>query len=186
MANVVLEWNERDLQLFSDRKIEQAVARALLKAGRDAIRTMKVASARAVRFRKRIKLSRVNKVLSVTFPRTKQIQGMEWRLNVANKAIPLADFPHSQTKKGVTVAVNAGKRKLLKSAFEATTKSGHTGIFYRTGKARLPIRQLYSTRVIDVFSDDGMIPAVQEQGMKMFSSTYDRVLPLELDKLTLK
>jgi hypothetical protein len=50
--------------------------------------------------------------------------------------------PHSQTRKGVSVEVNRGKRTLVQGAFLAMMRSGHVGIFRRRGKARLPIEEL--------------------------------------------
>lgn len=202
MANELsISWDTERLGAFRGQGIEKAIARALMKSGRDGLRQLKSASSKSVRFRKRIKVSRVNKAMTFGFPTSKEIPNMEWRLNVTGEPIPLVDFPHSQTRRGISVAVNAGKRVLIKSAFEATMKSGHTGIFQRLASGlngpltkkqsrskdrflvgRLPIKELFSTRITDVFHDEGMIPAVMGSAMKTFNETFDRVLPLEIAK----
>lgn len=184
MAAITFQWDSRELDFWKGPGIERAATRALTKAGNDALRAMKIASTRAVRGRKRFKVARVKKALPVVFPRaSKAIESLVWRMDVSGVPVPLADFPHTQTRRGVTVAVNNGKRKLIKSAFVATLRSGHTGIFRRRGKARLPIDELFTTRVSDVFDDTGMVPAVQERALDVFQSAFDRLFPLELQKL---
>ncbi|MER9662294.1 phage tail protein [Mesorhizobium sp. M0159] len=53
--------------------------------------------------------------------------------------IPLYKLGATQTAKGVRVRLRGSYR----SAFIAGMKSGHTGVFRRQGKARLPIRELF-------------------------------------------
>lgn len=204
MANeVTLTWDTGQLGPFKGMGIEKAVVRALAKAGWSAIKGMKAAGTRSVRFRKRIRVKRVNDSLPLTFPKTTtDIDALEWRMDVAGDPIPMVDYPHRQVRRGVSVGINMGKRVLVKSAFIATMKSGHTGIFVRakTGVhgpltrgqtrhsdvfrvGRLPIAELYSSRVSDVFNDSGMIPAVQARAAKIFSSSFDRLLPIELAKM---
>lgn len=182
---IEIVWDSGQLRVWQGRSVERAVGRALFKSGRDALRTLRTESSRTVRARKRIKLARVNKSLATFFPSSSDSIGdLEWRMDVSGKAIPLVDYPHSQTRAGVMVAVNVGKRVLIRSAFEAKMKSGHDGIFARRGKSRLPIDELFSTRISDVFRDAGMITSVVARALGAFDRTFDRVFPLELDKLT--
>jgi hypothetical protein len=162
---------------------ERAVLRAFKKAGRDMIRAMKTASQRSIRFRKRIRIRRILDGLRVKIAPANTLQDLEWRMDVSGAPIPLVEYPHRQTARGVSVAVNQGRRKLVKSAFEATMKSGHVGVFLRRGKGRLPIDELFSSRLSDVMQDSEAIPAVTAAGFKAFNATWDRVFPLELDKL---
>lgn len=53
--------------------------------------------------------------------------------------IPLYELGATQTKAGVRVRL----RGSYKSAFIAKMASGHSGVMKRTGKARLPIRELF-------------------------------------------
>lgn len=199
---IKLSWNRAEAGPFGDKKLEHALVRALGKAGGDAVRALKAASSRSVRARKRFKVSRVNRSLPLTFPKQKKTVGdLVWRMDVASDPVPLADFPHTQTKRGVTVAVGRGGRKLIKSAFVATMSSGHTGIFVRATSGmqgpmkrkrgrksavwrvgRLPVQELFTTRVSDVFDDEGMLPAVQQVAQKTFSNAFARLFKLELGK----
>jgi len=75
----------------------------------------------------------------------KIIQGEETRIIAkGRRGIPLSRFLHYQTSKGVSFIVSYKKgRRLMKSAFIATMKSGHTGIFMRKTKKRLPIEEKF-------------------------------------------
>jgi hypothetical protein len=158
----------------------KSVANATFKAGRDALRKMRTTSTQTIRFRKRIKLKAINDQLVLTYPKTKELEAMLWRMDVKGTRIPVSAFNPRQVQAGVSVGINAGKRKTIKHAFIATMKSGHTGVWVREGNSRLPIRELYTTRVADLFGDAGMVPAVIAQTLRAFNATFDRVLPLEL------
>jgi hypothetical protein len=176
-------WDRSKIEPFLNQRLEKAVGRAVSKAGGDAIRTLRVESSRVVRQRRRIKVARVNRSLELIYPRSKEIDSLVWRMDVSRKPIPIAEYPHRQTRSGVTVAIKTAGRVLIKSAFVATMRSGHEGVFLRLGKSRLPIKELFTTRVSDVFGDTGMVPSVLAQALGKFDTTFDRVLPLEIAKL---
>ena len=90
--------------------------------------------------------------------------------------------PATQTMRGVSILVNKGKRKLVKGAFLATMKSGHTGVFFREGRKRLPIKHALSSRVSGVFSDKGRADGVTGHGVEVMSGAFRRLFPLELAK----
>lgn len=183
-ATVEYEWDSRDLALFRGGKVEGALARALNKAGSEAVRRMKAEANRKARQRKKLKVSAVNKALPLIFPKnTKIIEFLVWEMRVSGTPMPLSSYPHRQTKKGVMVQVTPGKRKLIKSAFLGTMSSGHEGIFQRRTKARLPIDELFSSRISDVFEDTGFIQQVLEHGRGAFARAYARTLLNELGKL---
>jgi hypothetical protein len=107
---------------------------------------------------------------------------MAWAVRVSGEPVPLVAYPHRQTKQGVTVEVNRGKRTLVKGSFVATMQSGHEGIFRRRGKARLPIEELRGSRPVDALLHEGEAQGVADRGSKSFGATFNRVLPLELGK----
>lgn len=177
------EWDQSTLQPLREQGLERALFRTLRMSGGDAIRAMRTASNRAIRFRKRMKASSVTRGLVLRMPRGRQvIENLEWRVDVSGASVPLSAYPYRQIKSGVSVAVNKGKRKHIKGAFVARMQSNHVGIFVRRGKGRLPIDELFSTRISDVFSDHGMVPAVFARGSQVFSTSFARLLPLELAK----
>lgn len=156
-------------------RLDASVVAAASKAGGDAIRAMRAEGSRRIRERKAMKVAAINKALTLIFPNGKQ--QLLWKLKASGAVVPLAAFPHRQTKRGVAVEVNRGSRSLVPSAFVAQMRSGHAGIFLRRGKPRLPIREAFTTRVADAFRD--ALPAVTERGRTVFASTFTRVLPLE-------
>lgn len=182
MAEITLQWDRSKLGPFMH--LERPVMRAAKKAGGDAIRAVRTAATRAVRERKRVKARRIREAFSLRFPQSpRTIDDLVWALDVKHTPIPLADYPSSQRKNGVSVAVNKGSgRALIKSAFFATMKSGHRGIFAREGDARLPIKELYSSTVLDVLNDTGTVPRVLQRGQDVFTSAFDRLLPIEMAK----
>ena len=73
-------------------------------------------------------------------------------IDITGAHITLADMGARQTRKGVSVRqLKAGGREVLKSAFIATMRSGHVGVFRRTGKAKLPIKELYGPSPINLW-----------------------------------
>jgi Prophage minor tail protein Z (GPZ) len=181
---LVLQWDRKLLKPFQDKAIDRAIFRAVSRAGGDGVRALRTAASRAVRARKRMKASKVNAAMKLRFPRgAKHVDDLVWHMDVSRDPVPMADYPFRQVKRGVSVAINKGARSLVKGAFVATMQSGHTGVFVRKGKARLPIEELFTTRVSDLFNDSGMVPAVYARGGEVFAKSFARLLPLELGKL---
>lgn len=185
MATFTYTWDTERIKGLVNQGLERAVVAAARKAGRDALRALRTDSVKALRERKRFKASALRKALTPQSPKGARLENLAWTLTVSGRPMPLASFPYRGTKrKGVRVEVNVGRPKYLRNAFVATMRSGHTGIFERVGRARLPIRELYSTRVTDVFRDAGFVPERFARAGVVFGSTFDRVLPLEIQRLS--
>lgn len=181
---VEFKWNLGAFENAGDKKLNTAITRALYVAGTQAVRVMKTGASRRIRDRKRFKVSAVKAGMDLTSPKSRtQISSLVWKLQISGRPVPLIEFPHRQLRKGVKIQVNQGKWTLVPHSFLATMRSGHEGVFQRLGKARLPIREAYSTRLTDVFKDDGMIPALMKTTREEFAKTYARILPGELAKL---
>jgi len=157
-----------------------AVRDSLRKAGGDAIRAVRADSKRGVRRRKRVKTKYLqNRALPIQFPRRHApISELTWVMQVSGAPVPLARYPARQTKKGVRVEVNRGKRLLLKGAFLMTMKSGHRGVWMREGPERLPIDHALSSRVSDVAQDDGFAASVLKRGSVVLNQSFVRLLKL--------
>lgn len=178
-------WEGQGLELLQGG-IKRATLRALRKAGTIALREMKKEGKAEVRSRKKLKVSRINRALSTSKKLGNTFESLEWRLEIAPQKTPLIDYPNAQTKDGIRVTINAGKRVSLRGAFVATMKSGHRGIFVRDGKSRLPIHELYSTRVFDVFKNPEVIPAVTREAMSELTKSFALRLPIEMAKEAIK
>jgi hypothetical protein len=182
-AHLTLEWNSKELSVFRDKRVEKALLRTISKAGGDAARFLKSGSSKLIRQRKALKVARINKSLPLLFPRGRQhLNDLVWTMRVSGEPIPVIAFPTRQTKRGVVAQINTGRRTLIKGAFIAVMRSGHKGVFRRRGDRRLPIDEAFTTRVSDVFKDNGFIPFVQAGAQVRFKASFERLLPLELAK----
>ena len=175
-------WDRSQLAAVESSPLLSAAKRALRKAGATALRDMRSEASKRIRQRKRIKVSYIGKALTLRRARGSDIAGMEWSLDVSGQPVPLVAYPHRQTKKGVTVEVNRGKRTLVAGSFLSTMQSGHKGVFRRRGAARLPIDELRGSRPVDALLHKGESEAVAARGAKSFGDTFVRVLPLEIGK----
>lgn len=182
---LLLKLDSRALNPFRDGRIERAVARAAKKAGGDAIRKMRTGASRQVREQKRFKLKATRDGLPVSFPNGHNLADMEWTMKVSGAPSRVVDFPYRELKSGIKPSINRGKKGILiRSAFEAKMKSGHVGIFVRRGDARLPIDELHTSRLSDVFKNKGFPEKQLDNARDVFASAFDRLLPLELAKLS--
>lgn len=176
-----VKWDRSGIAALETGPLKGALKRALRKAGATALRDMRSEASKRIRARKAIKPRYITR--AITLRRTGgDVADMTWAVNVSGEAVPLVAYPARQTKKGVSVEVNRGKRTLVKGSFIATMKSGHKGVFRRTGKARLPIHELRGSRPVDALLHEGEAAGVAERGGTSFGDTFARVLPLEIGK----
>jgi hypothetical protein len=75
----------------------------------------------------------------------------EGRLATSLKRIPLIDFNAKATRRGVSYRLRGGRGR-HPNAFIRRMTSGHEGVFVRTGRARLPIRELFGPSLGHVFA----------------------------------
>jgi hypothetical protein len=182
MAGLSFRWDASRLPGWR-QKANNAVSRAARAAGSDAIRAMRTEAARGIRERKAMKAGATLKALPISYPSSKDIGRFQWKLTASGALIPVAAYPHRQTKKGVSVQINKGARSFIKGAFTAQMKSGHYGVFLRKGKGRLPIKEAWTTRVVDVFEDSGFTDRVFARGEQVFRATFARLAPSEFGSL---
>lgn len=181
-VGISVKWDKSGIAPLETGKLKGASKRALRKAGATALRDMKSEANKRIRARKKIEVRYIGRALSLARPTGSDISSFSWALNVSGERVPLTAYPFRQTRKGVSVEVNRGKRTLVKGSFVATMGSGHKGVFLRKGKARLPIRELTGSRPVDALLHKGEADGVAERGGRSFSSTFARVLPLEIGK----
>ncbi len=176
-------WDQSEVKFWSGRGVEKATARALKKSGNDAIRAMRADGKKAVRARKAIRAGYLaGKALLITLPRSSKIELMEWKLHVSGKPVPLGEYPSRQTKKGVSVMVNRGTRKLIKSAFMAAKKTGRPGVFLRPTDERYPMGHRLGPSVAQSFGERTVIDRVMKKGRETFRTRFDYWMPLEVAK----
>jgi hypothetical protein len=181
-VSVEVKWDRRGIAALEAGPLKAALKRALRKAGATALRDMRSEASKRIRARKRIRSKYITRALTLARPKGGDIATMEWAVKASGDPVPLIAYPARQTRKGVSVEVNRGKRTLIKGAFIATMKNGHRGVFQRKGKARLPIRELLGSRPVDALLHAGEADAVAARGGESFGATFTRVLPMEIGK----
>lgn len=182
MAIIDTEIDTRGVEALRADRVSRAATKAARKASSTSLRDMRSEAKKRVRARKKLKAKTINRVLDLRRAKQKTIDGMTWGLDIRGKRVGAIEYPHRKTKKGVVVEVNKGKRTLIKSAFLATMKSGHEGIWIRQGSARLPIAEVLASRPVDALLHAGEAEGVAERGRASFSATFDRLLPIEMEK----
>lgn len=180
--DIDVKWDRREMYALERGPFRRALVRALKKAGSTALRDMRSEASKRIRQRKRIRPRYIARALTLQRAKGSDPTHMKWAVKVSGEPVPLVAYPHRQTKKGVSVEVNRGKRTLVKGSFVATMKSGHVGVFHRRGKARLPIRELRGSRPVDALLHEGEAQGVADRGGRSFNATFARVLPLEIGK----
>lgn len=97
-------------------------------------------------------------------------------ITVSRKSIRLIEYQPRQVKRGVSIRVKKGRpRKTIKSAFIATMRSEHRGVFIRERSTSLPIRELYGSAVIEVAQDfmDETAEIVQAKLLDIFRHEFE-------------
>lgn len=179
---ISVKWDRSQIAPLETGNMKGALKRALRKSFATALRDMGSEGSKRIRARKRISPKYIRRAFKLRRPKGSDIASMEAALEVSGEPVPLVAYPHRQTKKGVAVEVNVGKRTLVKGSFKASMQSGHKGVFKRKGKARLPIQELRGSRPVDALLHKGEADAVAARGAKSMGETFTRVLPLEIGK----
>lgn len=185
---IEFRWDSRDLEIWRGNKTEKALARALRLAGNAAIRTVQKESSGHILSKKYLRESEVKDGLPLIFPGTRtEIRALQWTELVSGKPIQLIKFPHVATSNGILIRISKGTgTKRIASGFLATMKSGRKGIFMRRGKARLPIDELYTTRLSDSMSNPATIVSIYSKAYPKMQATFDKGLIREFKKLKRK
>lgn len=80
--------------------------------------------------------------------------GLIARLIVKNKLVPLIEYNAKQNRQGVSFKVFRNRsRQLIRHAFIKADSRSRETVFRRESKARLRIKPLYGTRVVNVVKD---------------------------------
>jgi hypothetical protein len=169
MLKIRLEGFEEALRLFSP-EITQKAAKYALKEAAAAGRT---AAGKAIREKWNIKATKVNaelknlgvtrvdtiqaiiqakgRPISLTYFGAKEVKDMGGRVVIQTRTSGKSQA-RSRLARGVTVQILRGQPTTLKKAFIATVKSGHIGVFQRTGPMRLPIKDMSTITIASMFN----------------------------------
>lgn len=190
-AGIAFEWDSRELSIFRGGQVEAALGRALRMGGNQAIRGLRKDATAHALARKALSAPTITEDQDLKLPkRSSAIRDFAWTLYVKGKPVPVAKFPHVdtrrlRTRRGVLVRFGQTGTQRLSGAFEATMRSGHVGVFRRMNDERLPIEELFSTRLPADYGDDVMI-TYGDKTYRKLQAAFTRGLDRELGKLKRK
>lgn len=191
MSAITFEWDSRDLDVFRGRKVDAAVARALRLAGNYAIRDLRKEATELALSRKNLTSDVVQADQDLQLPqRAREIREFAWSLFVKGKPVPVAKFPHLDTRltrsrNGVLVRYGTGGTQRLTEAFTVRLKSGHEGVFRRRRDSRLPIDELFSSRLPANYGEE-VVTRYGGSTYRKLEARFKRGLDRELGKLRRK
>lgn len=126
-------------------KLDQAVALALVDTAKASI----VKASGLIAKRTGLRSATVKERLSYDSVRVGDYQVT---VRSSRRPIPLYDFPGT-TQTGAGVRTRSwGKSQVIRSAFIATMRTGHRGVYRRRSRSRLPIRQLWGPTIYGTFA----------------------------------
>lgn len=137
--------------------IEKAVTRALNK-------TATAARTKVIR-----RIAAETSLLQKVVRRAVTLRRASWKvwqaiIGIRGRPLPLIWFRARQTRIGVTFQLRKSEgRKTAEHAFLATMPSGWRGVYRRTGRRRLPIKQLFGPSIREVFAN---APGLAEQTVR--------------------
>lgn len=124
-----------------------------------------------------IKAGDVRKTIKITKANPAR---MEMMMVSRGRNIPLIKFrttprqPRSRPPKVLKAQVKkAGGKKPIPGAFVAQMRSGHIGVFERSGKRRLPIRELYGPAVPSMLSEPGVQEHIEQEAQRRMADRLD-------------
>ena len=114
----------KEFKDLTNDEFKLGVARAI----NHTLAKVRTASSKEIRQVYNISAKDVRTALSIT----KASRSNQYGFVIAKgKPIPLKSFKPRQTSQGVSISIKKGNRNLIRSAFLATMKSGHQGVFAR-------------------------------------------------------
>jgi hypothetical protein len=114
----------KEFRDLTNDEFQLGVARAI----NHTLAKVRTASSKEIRQVYNISAKDIRQAISITKASRSNMTGF---VIAKGKPIPLKAFKPRQTKQGVSVVIKKGKRDLIRSAFLATMKSGHQGVFAR-------------------------------------------------------
>lgn len=170
---ITAKWRTQQVRHLLDQLSPRRRGQALSVAVNDTARQVRTRSARDVA--KGMGMTRKNVDKAIVIRPYSQPDTLTATVRGRGVPLPLMQFAAKQTRKGVT-AKAWGNRKLYPGTFIATMKSGHQGVFRRTSKARLPIKELYGSGVAQVMAQEAVSENLQAYGAERLSANTMRQL----------
>lgn len=182
MPDLELKVDPRQLAAVTSllERLPRALPRVMQTSINSTLTTLRSRTVRAIARRAAIKQKVVRGDTIVLRATRRQWAGA---IRLLGRRIPIRDLSARQTKKGVTFRGPGGRRKLIPGAFVATMRSGHTGVFARKGRARLPIRELRGPSLAGIWErEEGLVNSILAYGQGILHDRIDQKVRWQLEK----
>lgn len=137
--------------------------------------------------------------VSVSKARGNKTEDIRGQVAIHQKPIPLIYFMSNRGSFGRGIKTNkksgkvkrqtvkvrvkkGGSAKTVRGAFIASMRSGHTGLYRRQGQKRLPVKELFSTSVRDVFRSATTIARLQRTARERYVREFSHQLRYYVSK----
>ncbi len=182
--NSDMENAEQFIKAFG-KTAERAVSRALNRA----VAGVKTDTVKASREEYNVKATRVRKSFKIKKAGNSVLEAAAVS---SGSKIPLIHFGARPNKPrgrrpvaGATVQVKQ-QRKNIPHSFAATMGTGHTGLYRRKGKGRLPIEELYGPAVPHMVDNDNVLAEIKENAVGRFNKNLYHEVEFALQKMGAK
>lgn len=177
--------NARQFLKGFGKTAERAVSRALNRA----VAGVKTDAAKASRKAYNVKATRVKKGFKIKKAGNTVLEAVAVS---SGPRIPLINFGARPSKPGVrkplagaSVQVKQG-RKNVRHSFAAKMRTGHTGLFRRKDKERLPIQELYGPAVPQMIGNEKIQAEIKENAVIRFNKNLNHEVDYALQKMGAK
>lgn len=158
------------LQASFDRTVlPQATASALNRTAT----TGRVQASRRIRERYNLKAGAIRAQMRIVRANRGRLTA---EVIASGRPIPLIEFAARQVGTGVSVSVIRGSRKVRLHAFIAKMKTGHVGVYERTSRRRLPIKELFSVSLPRAFTRAEILTSIERVAIERFRIELAREL----------
>ena len=159
---------------FVQKNIPKAFSAALNRVGQG----VKTEASKKVRETYDIKAGDVKRYGNIRITKA-NVGRLQLLLTSRGPNIPLIRFktrpskPPARQPKVLTASVKKSGGKPIPGAFVAAMRSGHIGVFKRSGKSRTPIGELYGPAVPVMLNEPGVSEHLQEEASRRMQKRLD-------------
>lgn len=171
------------------KAVQSGVPKAIAAALNRVSEGLKTEAARIVRKKYNIRAGDVRERGNIKVTRA-NMSRLEILLTSTGRNIPLIRFsttPNSpRSVKVVKAAVKRSGKKPIPGAFVAQMRSGHIGVFQRSGRTRTPIQEKYGPAVPVMLNEPGVSEHLNEEAGKRMEKRLDHEMDRVLGRLKIK
>lgn len=112
------------------------------------------------------------------------VSTLEAAVSATGGPIPLMKFKVKTGNPGMPLRASTKRSggKDIPTAFVATMKNGHIGVFRRTGGSRYPIKELYGPSVAQMLGEQNVQQGIMDKASERFVERLDHEIGRVMDK----